>query len=166
MPGVYDPREWRTHVIYVLHDAKNPELTAGSPGTRNSVDRQIVEDAAEMAGEYRHHRRRTWCLRSLPALRTETHSAGRRECGKSGTRPQRRGKESVPPEEASDERDADSSNGGSFVTRPGRLVHWLAALSYIYLMLTGLAFWSPWLFWIAVLFGGGTVSRELHPGWV
>jgi formate dehydrogenase subunit gamma len=44
-----------------------------------------------------------------------------------------------------------------------RLVHWLAAISYIYLMLTGLAFWSPWLFWIAVLFGGGTVSRELHP---
>jgi formate dehydrogenase subunit gamma len=30
-------------------------------------------------------------------------------------------------------------------------------------MLTGLAFWSPWLFWIAVLFGGATVSRELHP---
>ena len=46
-----------------------------------------------------------------------------------------------------------------------RIVHWLAALSYIYLMLTGLAFWSPWLFWLAVLFGGGTVSRELHP-WV
>ena len=44
-----------------------------------------------------------------------------------------------------------------------RLVHWLAAISYIYLMLTGLAFWSPWLFWIAVLFGGATVSRELHP---
>ena len=46
-----------------------------------------------------------------------------------------------------------------------RLVHWLAAVSYIYLMLTGLAFWSPWLFWIAVLFGGPTISRELHP-WV
>jgi formate dehydrogenase subunit gamma len=46
-----------------------------------------------------------------------------------------------------------------------RLVHWLAAVSYIYLMLTGLAFWSPWLFWIAVIFGGATVSRELHP-WV
>jgi formate dehydrogenase subunit gamma len=44
-----------------------------------------------------------------------------------------------------------------------RLVHWLAAISYIYLMLTGLAFWSPWLFWIAALFGGATVSRELHP---
>jgi formate dehydrogenase subunit gamma len=44
-----------------------------------------------------------------------------------------------------------------------RLVHWLAAVSYIYLLLTGLAFWSPWLFWIAMLFGGATVSRELHP---
>jgi formate dehydrogenase subunit gamma len=46
-----------------------------------------------------------------------------------------------------------------------RLVHWVAAISYVYLMLTGLAFWSPWLFWLAVVFGGGTVSRELHP-WV
>jgi formate dehydrogenase subunit gamma len=44
-----------------------------------------------------------------------------------------------------------------------RLIHWLAAASYIYLMLTGLAFWSPWLFWIAMFFGGATVSRELHP---
>jgi formate dehydrogenase subunit gamma len=44
-----------------------------------------------------------------------------------------------------------------------RLVHWLAAVSYIYLLLTGLAFWSPWLFWVAMLFGGATVSRELHP---
>jgi len=46
-----------------------------------------------------------------------------------------------------------------------RLVHWLAAFSYIYLMLTGLAFWSPWLFWLATVLGGPTVSRELHP-WV
>jgi formate dehydrogenase subunit gamma len=46
-----------------------------------------------------------------------------------------------------------------------RAVHWLAGFSYIYLMLTGLAFWSPWLFWIALALGGGTVSRQLHP-WV
>jgi formate dehydrogenase subunit gamma len=46
-----------------------------------------------------------------------------------------------------------------------RLVHWLAALSYIYLLLTGLAFWSPWLFWIAVILGGAPVSRMLHP-WI
>jgi formate dehydrogenase subunit gamma len=46
-----------------------------------------------------------------------------------------------------------------------RLNHWVAAGSYIYLMLTGLAFWSPWLFWIAAIFGGGPVSRMIHP-WV
>jgi len=50
-------------------------------------------------------------------------------------------------------------------TFPERLMHWLAGLSYIYLLLTGLAFWSPWLFWIAVVLGGATISRELHP-WV
>ena len=44
-----------------------------------------------------------------------------------------------------------------------RVVHWIAGISYMYLLLTGLAFWSPWLFWLATLFGGGTVSRELHP---
>lgn len=44
-----------------------------------------------------------------------------------------------------------------------RVVHWIAGASYIYLLLTGLAFWSPWLFWLAVVLGGGTVSRELHP---
>jgi formate dehydrogenase subunit gamma len=46
-----------------------------------------------------------------------------------------------------------------------RLVHWLAAISYIYLLLTGLAFWSPWLFWLAVILGGAPVSRMLHP-WI
>jgi formate dehydrogenase subunit gamma len=44
-----------------------------------------------------------------------------------------------------------------------RLVHWIAGASYVYLLLTGLAFWSPWLFWIAVLLGGAPVSRALHP---
>jgi len=46
-----------------------------------------------------------------------------------------------------------------------RAVHWLAGFSYIYLLLTGLAFWSPWLFWLAVILGGGPVSRMLHP-WI
>lgn len=44
-----------------------------------------------------------------------------------------------------------------------RLNHWIAAGSYIYLLLTGLAFWSPWCFWIAGLLGGGQISRTLHP---
>jgi formate dehydrogenase subunit gamma len=44
-----------------------------------------------------------------------------------------------------------------------RLMHFVAAVSYVYLLLTGLAFWTPWLFWIAVVLGGGTISRILHP---
>jgi formate dehydrogenase subunit gamma len=44
-----------------------------------------------------------------------------------------------------------------------RAIHWLAGLSYLYLLLSGLAFWSPWLFWIAIVLGGGTIARELHP---
>jgi len=44
-----------------------------------------------------------------------------------------------------------------------RMTHWLAAGSYIYLLATGLAFWSPWMFWIAVVLGGGQLSRMLHP---
>lgn len=44
-----------------------------------------------------------------------------------------------------------------------RVVHTIAALSYVYLLLTGLAFWTPWLFWIAIALGGGYVSRLLHP---
>jgi formate dehydrogenase subunit gamma len=44
-----------------------------------------------------------------------------------------------------------------------RLIHWLAALTYIYLLLTGLAFYSPHLWWIAVMLGGGPTSRFWHP---
>ena len=46
-----------------------------------------------------------------------------------------------------------------------RLNHWIAGFSYLYLLLTGLAFWSPWLFWLAIVLGGGQVSRMLHP-WI
>ena len=44
-----------------------------------------------------------------------------------------------------------------------RLTHWTAAFSYIYLLLTGLAFYSPWCFWLAIALGGGQISRMLHP---
>jgi formate dehydrogenase subunit gamma len=46
-----------------------------------------------------------------------------------------------------------------------RLMHGLAALSYVYLLLTGLAFWTPSLYWIAIVLGGGYLSRLLHP-WI
>ncbi len=44
-----------------------------------------------------------------------------------------------------------------------RVVHWLAALSYLYLLLTGLAFFLPLLGWIAGFFGGGPTVRFWHP---
>lgn len=44
-----------------------------------------------------------------------------------------------------------------------RLVHWLGALSYLYVLITGLAFWSPYLFWLSAIVGGGPVARFWHP---
>ena len=46
-----------------------------------------------------------------------------------------------------------------------RLIHAVAGLSYLYLLLTGLAFWTPALYWIAIVLGGGFLSRLLHP-WI
>jgi formate dehydrogenase subunit gamma len=46
-----------------------------------------------------------------------------------------------------------------------RVNHWIAGLSYIYLLITGLAFWSPYMFWLAILVGGGPTARSWHP-WI
>ena len=46
-----------------------------------------------------------------------------------------------------------------------RVVHWTLGLSFVYLLLTGLAFSHPRLFWITVLSGGGQTARFLHP-WI
>jgi formate dehydrogenase subunit gamma len=44
-----------------------------------------------------------------------------------------------------------------------RVNHWVAGLSYTYCLITGLAFWSPYLFWLATLVGGGATARAWHP---
>lgn len=44
-----------------------------------------------------------------------------------------------------------------------RIHHWMAAITYVYCLITGLAFWSPYLFWLAVLVGGGATARFWHP---
>jgi formate dehydrogenase subunit gamma len=44
-----------------------------------------------------------------------------------------------------------------------RVVHWVAGLTYVYQLLTGLAFYSPHLFWLAILLGGGPTTRYWHP---
>jgi formate dehydrogenase subunit gamma len=46
-----------------------------------------------------------------------------------------------------------------------RVNHWIGALTYTYLLMTGLAFWSPYLYWLAAVVGGGSAARLWHP-WV
>lgn len=46
-----------------------------------------------------------------------------------------------------------------------RVVHWTVGLSFVFLLLTGLAFSHPRLFWITTLVGGGPTARILHP-WI
>jgi formate dehydrogenase subunit gamma len=44
-----------------------------------------------------------------------------------------------------------------------RVHHWAGSLFYIYCLLTGLAFWSPYMYWMAALVGGGPTARFWHP---
>jgi formate dehydrogenase subunit gamma len=46
-----------------------------------------------------------------------------------------------------------------------RVMHWIAAVTYCYVLLTGLAFYSPHLYWIALVLGGAPTSRFWHP-WI
>jgi formate dehydrogenase subunit gamma len=44
-----------------------------------------------------------------------------------------------------------------------RICHWLTGVAYLYCLATGLAFYSPYLFWLAAVLGGGPTSRYWHP---
>ncbi|HEX4603588.1 MAG TPA: formate dehydrogenase subunit gamma [Candidatus Angelobacter sp.] len=46
-----------------------------------------------------------------------------------------------------------------------RAYHWINAFAYTYLLLTGLALFTPFLWWIAYMLGGGGTIRFWHP-WV
>ena len=56
-------------------------------------------------------------------------------------------------------------SGGKILryTLSERVHHWLGALFYIYCLITGLAFWSPYTFWLAAIVGGGPTARFWHP---
>jgi formate dehydrogenase subunit gamma len=60
---------------------------------------------------------------------------------------------------------ATGESGGEIVryTLSERVHHWAAALTYIYCLITGLAFWSPYMFWLAAVVGGGPTARFWHP---
>jgi formate dehydrogenase subunit gamma len=44
-----------------------------------------------------------------------------------------------------------------------RINHWIVAISFVLLALSGLALFHPALFWLTNLFGGGVWTRVLHP---
>jgi len=44
-----------------------------------------------------------------------------------------------------------------------RSAHWMTALFFLYSALTGLSLWSPYLYWLAPVFGGGEAVRRGHP---
>jgi formate dehydrogenase subunit gamma len=44
-----------------------------------------------------------------------------------------------------------------------RLMHWTNGLAYLYCLSTGLAFYSPHLYWLAYVLGGAPTSRFWHP---
>jgi formate dehydrogenase subunit gamma len=46
-----------------------------------------------------------------------------------------------------------------------RVMHWLAGFTYLYLLISGLAFFAPQLYWMAAILGGGPAARFWHP-WV
>lgn len=46
-----------------------------------------------------------------------------------------------------------------------RVCHWINGATYLFCMLSGLAFYSPYLYWLSAVGGGPASSRWLHP-WV
>ena len=46
-----------------------------------------------------------------------------------------------------------------------RVTHWLVALSFVYVALTGLSLWSHRIYWLSDVLGGGVAVRRWHP-WV
>jgi len=45
-----------------------------------------------------------------------------------------------------------------------RVLHWSVAAFFILALLTGFAIYSPWFYrWLTPLFGGGAMTRLLHP---
>jgi formate dehydrogenase subunit gamma len=44
-----------------------------------------------------------------------------------------------------------------------RINHWIVAISFVLLALSGLAMFHPAMFWLSNLFGGGPWTRILHP---
>ncbi|MDG2538415.1 formate dehydrogenase subunit gamma [Dyella jiangningensis] len=50
-------------------------------------------------------------------------------------------------------------------TTVNRVNHWLTAICFVLMVLSGLSMFHPMLFWLSDLFGGGQWTRAVHP-WI
>ncbi|HEY0294103.1 MAG TPA: formate dehydrogenase subunit gamma [Bordetella sp.] len=60
----------------------------------------------------------------------------------------------------------ESNHGGKLIERytaNERTNHWITAICFVLLALSGLALFHPAFFWLTNLFGGGPWTRILHP---
>ncbi len=61
----------------------------------------------------------------------------------------------------------DTKKGGLFLLRrysgSARLNHWTTAITFVLLMLSGMALFNPSFFFLSALFGGGENMRWIHP---
>lgn len=46
-----------------------------------------------------------------------------------------------------------------------RINHWITALCFVLLMISGLSMFDPLLYWLSAFFGGGQWARQSHP-WI
>jgi formate dehydrogenase subunit gamma len=60
---------------------------------------------------------------------------------------------------------SEDKNVVSRYTTAARINHWITAISLILLALSGLALFHPSLFFLTHLFGGGQMTRAIHP-WI
>ncbi len=137
--GVYDPAGvGGTGVVYVLHHADRPELYGGL-----AKEPRIDPHVKHWKGSLK------WVgglafAGSLAAAALHYLTSG-----------PRRTRERAPAEPAARE-----------IVRYSvfeRALHWTVALTFLYLMLTGLGLFTPKLAWLLPALGGGQVVRAWHP---
>jgi formate dehydrogenase subunit gamma len=63
---------------------------------------------------------------------------------------------------------SETKHGGAPIRVPrysgsARVNHWLVAITFVLLMVSGLSLFHPSLYWLSGLFGGGSTVRWLHP---
>src|ERR1035438_1682963 len=117
--------------------------------SHDSAGGVVLEDAAEMARQHGHRGRNHRHGAALSALRRQARAPGA-------------------PGEGGGMSSAPRLLPGNRVLRytlHERVIHWVSALAFIYVLLTGLAFYSPRLYWLATILGGGPTARVWHP-WV